>query len=221
VSISGFLDDRALRLTREGVLRVPPSALTPIFNTQSVAEMTRAMRDGTPVDNARRQVVMNPRLASTAVVRSSLARLCDLLFHVYGCRYEASEPKVLLTLPEAKPQMPHGDAADKDQLENPPRMIGVVMAVEDGALLDTWPGTFCDLQKPGEERCVVRTSLAERMLVPVGGFLIFRGDMVPRGAENTARRAIPRRVHAYLTLFDSPMASEHWRDETCPVVEVP
>jgi len=158
VSTSVFLDDRALRFTKEGVLQVPPSAATPIFNTQSFSEMTRAMRDGTPSDNARRQVVMNPRLASTAIVRSSLARLCDLLFHVYGLRYEASEPNVLLTLPEAKPQMPHGDAADKDQLGNPPRMIGVVMAVEDGALLDTWPGTFCDLHKPGEQRCVVRTS---------------------------------------------------------------
>jgi len=117
--------------------------------------------------------------------------------------------------------MPHGDAADKDQLGNPPRMIGVVMAVEDGALLDTWPETFCDLHNPGEQRCVVRTSLAERTLVPVGAFLIFRGDMVHRGVENTAGRAILRRVHAYLTLCDSPMASEHWRDETCPVIEVP
>jgi len=86
VSILGFLDDRALRFTKEGVVRVPASAATPIFNTQSVEEMTRAMRDGTPVENGRRQVVMNPLLASTAVVRSSLARLCDLFFHVYGNR---------------------------------------------------------------------------------------------------------------------------------------
>ena len=221
VSISGFLDVRALRFTKEGVPGVPPSAATLIFNTQSVKEMTRAMPDGTPVDNARRQVVMNPRLASTAVVRSSLARLCDRRFHVYGRRYEASEPKVLLNLPEAKPQMPHGDAADKDQLGNPPRMIGVVMAVEDGSLLDTGPGTFCDLHKPGDQRCVVRTSLAERTLVPVGGFLLFRGDMVHREVENTAGRAVLRRIHAYLTLCDSPMASEHWRDETSPVIEVP
>jgi len=73
VTISGFLEDSALRFTKEGVLRVPASAATPIFNTKSVEEMTRAMRDGTPVDNGRRQVVMNPRLASTAVVRSSRA----------------------------------------------------------------------------------------------------------------------------------------------------
>jgi len=105
--------------------------------------------------------------------------------------------------------MPHGDAADKAQLGNSPRMIGLVMAVEDGSLLDNWPGTICELHKPDEQRCVVRTSLAERTLMPVGGFLIFCGDMVHRGVENTAGRTFLRRVHAYLTLCDSPMAREH------------
>jgi len=149
VSISEFLDGCALQFTKERVLRVPPSAATPIFNTHSVGEITRAMRDGTPVDNARRQVVMNPRLASTAVVRSSMALLCDLLFHVSGRPYEATEPTGLLTLPEAKPQMPFGDATDEDQLANLPRMISAVMAVENGSLLDTWPGTFCDFTSLG------------------------------------------------------------------------
>jgi len=221
VSISGVLGDRALRFKKEGMVRVPASAATPIFNTQSVEEMTRAMLDEKPVDNGRRQVVMIPRLASTAVVRSSLARLCDLLFLVYGRRYEASEPEFLLTFPGATPQMPHGDAADKDQLGSPPRMTGAVTAVEDGSLLDTWPGTFCDLHKPDEQRCVVWTSSAERMLVPVGGFLTFRCDTAHRGVDNTDGRAILRRVDAYLTLCDSTMAGEPWRDENCPEVEVP
>jgi len=181
LSISGFMDDDALRATKAGVLRVTPAMADPIFNTQSVEEMKRAQQNGEPFDNGRRQAVMNPRWASTALVRSSLARLCDLLFHVYGRRYVASEPNVLLTLPRAKPQMPHGDAADKEKVGNPPRMIGLVMAVEDGSHLDTWPGSFCQFVEPGEEQCAVRTCLAERVLVSVGGFIIFHGDMVHRG----------------------------------------
>jgi len=221
VFVSGFLDGDALRATGQGVSRVVPSAAEPIFNTQSVAEMRRAELEGAPVDKQRRQALMNPRWESTVVVKASLARLCDLLFHIYGRRYVASEPKVLLTLPGARPHMPHGNAADKNELGNPPRMIGVVMAVEDDSALDTWPGRFCHLTAPGEEQCVVRTSMVERTIVPMGGFLIFRGDMVHRGVENTALSRVLRRVHAYLTLRDSPMASETWRDETCPVKEMP
>jgi len=116
---------------------------------------------------------LNPRWASTAVVKASLAWLCDLLFHIYGRRYAASEPKGLLTLPGAGPKMPHGDAADKDQLGNPPHMIGVVMAVEDESVLDTWPGSSCDLAAPGEKQCVVRTFMVERMIVPMGGISCF------------------------------------------------
>jgi len=167
LSLSGIMDEGALRATRLGVSRVTSAMAVPIFNTQSVAEMMRAKRDGEPVDEQRRPAVMSARWASTALDRSSLAHLCDILFHNYGRRYISSEPKVLLTSPRAKPQMVHGDAAAKEKLGNPPRMIGVVMAVEDGAHLDTWPGSFCNRVLPGEEQCVVRTSLAERVLGPV------------------------------------------------------
>jgi len=221
VSVPGLLDGDALQKTLQGVSRVVPSAAKPIFNTQSVAETRRAEIEGAPIDKQRRQVLMNPRWASTAVVKASLARLCDLLFHIYGRRYLASETKVLLTFPGATPQMPQGDAADKDQLGNPPPMIGVVMAVEDDSVPDTWPGKFCDLTAPGEEQCVVRTSMVERTTVPMGGFLDFRSDMVHRAVENTAVSRVLRRVHAYLTLRDSPMASENWHDETRPVKEIP
>jgi len=69
--------------------------------------------------------------------------------------------------------MSHVDAADKDQLGNPRRMIGGVMEVEDDAVLDLWPLRFCDLTAPGEEQCAVRTSMVERTVVPMGGVLFF------------------------------------------------
>jgi len=179
------------------------------------------MLDGAPVDRQRRQTFMNRRWASTVILKSNLACLCDLPFHMYGRRYEASEPKVLLTLPAARTQMTHGDDADKYKKGNPRSMIGVVMAVEDVSALDTWPGTFCDVTEPVEEQFIVRTSLVERTLIPTGAFLVFRGDMVHRGVENTSMNRVLRRVHAYLTICDSPMASENCRDETCPVKEIP
>ena len=210
------MDDDAIRATKFGVLRLPPAMADPTFNTQTVKEMKRAQPNGEPLDNRRRQVVMNPRGVSTALVLSSLARLCDLLFQVYGRRCVASEPKVLLTLPRANPLMPHGDAADRSKLETPPRMIHEVMAVEDGSHLDTWPCSSCQFVKPDEEQCAVLTCLEERVLMSVGFFFAFCRDMVHRGVENASLNIIFRRMHAYLTPCDAPMASERWRDETCP-----
>jgi len=68
VSVAGFLEADELRATRQAVSRIVPSAAQPIFNTQSVAEMRRAMLDGAPVDRQRRQAFMNRRWASTAIV---------------------------------------------------------------------------------------------------------------------------------------------------------
>jgi len=221
LTMSGLMDKDAVRAARAAVLRALPRAAVPIFNTQSVVEMRLAEEQGAAVDKNRMQALMNPRWGATALVQANLSRVCDLLYHVYGVRYEASEPKVLLTLPGAPRQMPHGDAADKNKLGNPPRMIGVVMAVEDGSMLDTWPGCFSDDVPPGERVAVVRTALAERALVPVGGVILFRGDMVHRGVENASQSCILRRIHAYLTICGAPMSSEAWRDETCPVKEIP
>jgi len=100
-------------------------------------------------------------------------------------------------------------------------MIVVVMAIEDGSHPDNRPGSFCLLLDPGEEECAVRTCLAERVLVPVGVSIILRGALVHRGVENACSNVICCRVYAYPTLCDAPMASEHWRDETCPVTGVP
>jgi len=154
--------------------------------------MKRAKQNGEPFHNRRRLAVLNPRWASTALVRFRLARQCDLLFHVYSRRYVAFEPKVLLTFPGAKPQRNHGDAADKQKLGNPPRMIGVLMAVEDGSHLYTCPRSFCQHVEPGEEQCAVRTCLAERVLVSVGGFNFFLWSHGPlRGRERVFERHYP------------------------------
>jgi len=171
---------------------VTPAMADPILNTQSVQEMKRARQSGEPFHNRWRLAVLNPRWASTALVRSRLARQCDLLFHMYSRRYVAFEPKVLLTLPRAKPQRPHGDAADKEKLGNPRRRIGVVMAVDDGSHLNTCPGSFCQYVEPGEEQCAVRTCLAERVLVSVGGFIFFSWSHGPlRGRERVFERHYP------------------------------
>jgi len=61
LSSSGIMDEGALRATRLGVSRVTPAMAVQLFNTQSVAEMIRAKRDGEPVDEQRRQAVMSAR----------------------------------------------------------------------------------------------------------------------------------------------------------------
>jgi len=210
VFVSGFLDGDALRATRQGVSRVVPSAAEPIFNTQSVAEMRNAELEGAPVVRHLRQALMNPCWASSAVVKASLARICDLLFHMYGRRHVASELRLLLTLPGARPQVPHGGAADKDQLGNPHRMIGDVMAVKDDSVLDTWPGRFCDLTAPGAEQCVVRTFMVERTIVPIGGLLVILGDMVHRAdglgrvwASRVGAERAPAVSKTAITLFSA------------------
>jgi len=61
---------------------VTPPMADSISNKRSFEEMKRAKRNGEPLVNRRRQAVMNFRWASTERVRSSLSRLCDLLFHL-------------------------------------------------------------------------------------------------------------------------------------------
>jgi len=221
LSISGIMDYDALRATKDGVWRVIPAMADPIFNTQPFEDIMRARQNGEPSDNRRCQAVMNPRWASTAFVLASLDRLWDPLFHVYGGWYFSSEPKMLLTMSRASPRISDGDAAEKEKLENPPRNICVVMDAEDGSHLNTWPGSFRQFVEPGQEQCAVRTCLEEREFPSVEGFNISLGDMVHRGFENASLNVILRRIHAFLTLCDAPIANAHGREETCPVKEVP
>ena len=185
--------------------RATPAMADPIFNTQSVEERKRAQQNGELFDNRRLQAVMNPRWASAALVRSSLSRQCDLLFHVYRSRNVAFEPKLLLNFPRAKPQMPHSDAANKETLGNPPRMIRVVMAVEDGSHLDTWPRWSCPFLDQDKEQCSVRKCSTERVLVSVGGFIFFVVTWSTAGSRTRLRTSFSA---VFMSL--SPFVAHPW-----------
>jgi len=188
-----------------------------IFNTQSVDVMEELQQsEPDSVDRLRRQSLLaGPGLINLVDI---LKKLCGILFAVFGVQYEASQPKALLTLGGAKRQMPHGDVAEP--AGNPPLMVGVIFAVEDGSFLDSWPGNFCDDVWPGEEVVTVRTSEVLRLHIPVRAAAVFRGDTVHRGVENPNPRKILRRIHLYLTQRDVTL-KEGWQNATHPVAEIP
>jgi len=188
-----------------------------IFNTQSV-DMMEELQQSEPdsVDRLRRQALLaGPGLIDLDDI---LKQLCAILFAVFGVQYEASQPKALLTLGGAKRQMPHGDVAEP--AGNPPLMVGVIFAVEDGSFLDSWPGNFCDDLWPGEVVVTVRTSEVLRLHIPLRAAAVFRGDTVHRGVENPNPRKILRRIHLYLTRRNVTLR-EDWQNATHPVAEKP
>jgi len=188
-----------------------------IFNTQSV-DMMEELQQSEPdsVDRLRRQALLaGPGLIDLDDI---LKQLCAILFAVFGVQYEASQPKALLNLGGAKRQMPHGDVAEP--AGNPPLMVGVIFAVEDGFFLDSRPGNFCDDLWPGEDVVTVRTSEVLRLHIPLRAAAVFRGDTVHRGVENPNPRKILRRIHLYLTRRNVTLR-EGWQNATHPVAEKP
>lgn len=215
ITLSNVLGVPDAVMLRKAAIRLGEHNTVPIFNTQPVAHMRRPGADKT-----RRQAVMRPSWAATRVASARLDRLCDLLFFVFGCRYVASEPKILVSMPGAGPQIPHGDDAETTPVGTPPRTLGVVLALDDTASLDTWPGRFCDDWSGGEGVSVVRTSEVERVHLLEGWLILFRGDAIHRGVENLSAGDLLRRVHAYLRLANEPMSAK-WLDSTYPAEEVP
>jgi len=59
-------------------------------------------------------------------------------------RPEASPPNVLVRMDGAPKQTPHGASAEYEGLGHQPRIVSVVMAVDDRAVLDACPGEYCD-----------------------------------------------------------------------------
>jgi len=111
--------------------------------------------------------------------------------------------------------MPHGDDAEKKDVSTPPRTLGVFMAIDDTAFLDTRPRRFCDDLTNRELTSVVYRSEVERVNVKKGCIILFRGDTIHRGLENISAYDLDRRVYSYLQLADEPISTE-WRDKTYP-----
>jgi len=216
LTLESFINDHDAALMEKAAERFNEDNTVPIFNSQPVSKM-----QGPGADLNRRQAVMKATWAATRalVVVARLDRLCDLMFYVYGRRYVASEPKILVSLPGAERQMPHGDDAEKKDVGTPPRTLGVVMAFYDTAFLDTWPRRFCDDSTNGELMSAVYRSEVERVHVKKGSIILFRGDTIHRGVEIMSADDLYRRVHAYLWLADEPISTE-WRDKTYPAKEV-
>jgi len=201
----------------KATLSVTAAKANAIFNTQSV-DMMEELQQFEPdsVDRLRRQALLaGPGLIDLDDI---LKQLCAILFAVFGVQYEASQPKALLTLGGAKRQMPHGDVAEPTG--NPPLMVGVIFAVEDGSFLDSWPGNFCDDLWPGEDVVTLRTSEVLRLNILLRAAAVFRGDTVHRGVENPNPRKILRRIHLSLTRRSVTLREER-QNATHPVAEKP
>jgi len=215
LSMAGLLRDAVLSLVERGVTRVAAWKAKPIFNSQSVDEMEAL---GADAEVGRRQALLPDGPAKEAV-DAAAGSLCELMHAAYGRRYMASPAKVLINLPGAPRQTPHGDTGDDKELGNPPRMVGVVMAVDDRADLDAWLDEYCD-DVNDDSIEVVSSARAHRVHITAGGIVLFRGDVIHRGVENVGRARYLRRVHMYLLLCDGSEKLD-WGDGTCPVVEVP
>jgi len=208
--LAGLLQGRQLSSVENAVAQVAGWRALTIFNSQSVVEMQWLKGDA---DMGRRQLKLPPGGGRTTI-DAAIEELCRWLHATFGRRYEASPPKVLVTMDGAPKQMPHGDSADDEGLGHPPRIVSVMMAVDDRAFLDAWPGEYCDdFGEGGVEE--VSTARAQRLHIAAGGVALFRGDVIHRGVENRDKRYL-RRVHVYLYPCDVTVKKK-WGRYTCPV----
>jgi len=211
--LAGLLQGRQLSSVENAVAHVAGWRALPIFISQSVAEMQRLKGDA---DMGRRQLELPPGGGRTSI-DGAIDELCRWLHATLGWRYEASPSKVLVTVDWAPKQMPHGDSAGDEGLGHAPRMQSFVMAFDDRAFLDAWPGEYCD---DFGEGCVeeVSTARAQRLHFAAGGMALFRGDVVHRGVENRGKSYL-RRVHVYLYLCDVTV-KKMWGRYTCLAPEI-
>lgn len=174
---------------------------------------------GPSADLNRHQAVMKPTWAATRDVVARLERLYDLMFYVYGRQYVASKPKILVPFPGAKRQMPHGDDAKRKDVGMPPRPLGVFMAIDGTAILDTWPRRFFDDSTDRELISVVYRSEVERVHVRQGCIILSRGGKIHREVENMSADNLNLRVYARFWLADEPISTE-WRDKRYPAKQI-
>jgi len=190
LTLANSINDHDAAPTEKAAERFREDNTVAIFNTQPVSEMR-----GPVADLKRRQEVMKATWAATRVLVARLERLFDLIFYVCGRRYVASEPKILVSLPGAERQMPHGDDAERKDVGTPPRTRGVVMAIDDTAFQDTWPRRFCNDSTNGELITMVYRSEVERVHVKKGRIILFsRGRNPLQREEHVRRRPLPPRA---------------------------
>jgi len=113
--------------------------------------------------------------------------------------------------------MLHGDDAERTDVGIPPRTLGVFMAIDGTAILDTWPRKFFVDSPDRELTSVVYRS--EVVHVRKGCIIHSRGGKIHREVENMSADNLDLRVHANLRLADEPISTE-WRDKRYPAKQI-
>ena len=147
-------------------------------------------------------------------VLDAIDRVSRLLSVVFSVLYRPAKPVLLVSSPGADEQMPHCDAFPPCTVSDPPRLMGALVAVQDGTRLPLWRRSLIDVlagaRCGGGEPFVVR--------VPLFACVVFRGDLVHCGAANPSP-SFHCRVHASLIAgpktgfdLDGTYPLPKWRD---------
>ena len=149
-----------------------------IFNSTSVETINLAGRDG---DHGRSMVPLTLQLLAgcgggpgLSKVLDAIDRVSRSLSVVFSVLYRPAKPVMLVSSPGADEQMPHCDAFRHCTVSDPPRLIGVLVAVQDGIRLPLWRRSHTDVLAGAG--CVGGHPFVVR--IPLLACVVFRGDLV-------------------------------------------
>jgi len=128
-----------------------------------------------------------------AEVLTIFETLCRLLFSAFGLNYAPHKPVALISSPGEAEQRPHTEAFPPSLVMDPPRMLGVLLAVGPGTHLPPRPGSHVAVLSGAK----TGGGSGEVSQLSVGEFLVFRRDTAHCGASNPSASA-HRRLHSYI-----------------------
>lgn len=213
----------------------------PIFNSHSIEERDR--NSDRESDDKRKQVLLFGRAPGVADIKGAQRRVAGVSSSALGTTYAPSPPKVLVSEPGARQQLPHADASQELIGGNPPGMVSVLLAVEGATTIIIYPYTRAvgpRLGASSDDEAAPRgatgaapdggvgaaasgAARAHRLLritpsaapvvvvIPMGGCVIFRGDLVHCGVSNPSG-STHLRVHWYV--YRADLAHVPWGDHT-------
>ncbi|KAK1863356.1 hypothetical protein I4F81_005914 [Pyropia yezoensis] len=194
-------------------------------------------------DDKRKQVLLFGRAPGVADIKGAQRRVAGVSSSALGTTYAPSPPKVLVSEPGARQQLPHADASQELIGGNPPGMVSVLLAVEGATTIIIYPYTRAvgpRLGASSDDEAAPRgatgaapdggvgaaasgAARAHRLLritpsaapvvvvIPMGGCVIFRGDLVHCGVSNPSG-STHLRVHWYV--YRADLAHVPWGDHT-------
>jgi len=167
----------------------------PIINSQEYDAMVEL---GEAADRGRRQVVVPPEGGRFEnAVRGVLDAVASHVGGELNAPYDGVTPHVLITMPRAPAQLAHTDAGLYVAREGSGTLLSIYVSVEEGTGVDVWSNVFGEAGEGLESSTL---PAPERVVIPVGGCLIVRHDLVHRGTSNLRGRAQLRCLHAYLAV---------------------